>query len=364
MQKIYTAEKIFTGSDWLPDHAVIVENDLITDVLPIVSLSHNSKADSHYPVIAPSFIDVQIYGAGGKLFAAFPEAASLHLLYDHCVGGGCNIFLPTVATNSVEVFYKCIDATREYWKQNGKGVLGIHLEGPWINPVKRGAHIEAYIHSPSENEVKDLLNYGKGVIKMITLAPEVCSKKIIDIIISEGIIISAGHSNADYHEAMAAFDGGIEAATHLFNAMSPLHHRQPGLPAATLQHHSVMASIIPDGFHVDFEMIKIAKKLMNERLFIITDAVTTSMTGEYLHTPAQQDGEEYYEAGGILSGSALTMIKAVKNLTEKAGVSLAEAIRMGSLYPARLLGISSHTGMVRKGYHANLVFLDELLNVI
>jgi N-acetylglucosamine-6-phosphate deacetylase len=364
MQKIFTADKIFTGSDWLPDHAVIIEDELIADVLPIVSLPHKSTVQGHFPIISPSFIDVQIYGAGGKLFATFPEAGSLHVLFEHCVKGGCNIFLPTVATNSLEVFHKCIDVVREYRDQNGKGVPGLHLEGPWINPVKRGAHIEEFIHAPSENEVKELLNYGKGVIKMITLAPEVCSKKIIDMIISEGIIISAGHSNADFQEALTAFDGGIEAATHLFNAMSPLHHRQPGLPAAIFQHHSVMASIIPDGFHVDFEMIKIAKKIMNERLFIITDAVTSSMSGEYLHTPAHQDGEEYYEAGGILSGSALTMIKAVKNLTQKAGVPLGEAIRMASLYPARLLGISDHTGMIRKGYHADIVFLDELLNII
>ena len=195
---------------------------------------------------------------------------------------------------------------------------------------------------------------------MITLAPEVCNKKVIDLIVKNQVIVSAGHSNATFAEGTAAFDNGIETATHLFNAMSPLHHREPGLPGAVLQHPTVMASIIPDGYHVDFEMISIAKQIMNERLFIITDAVTENNEGLYPHKLA---GDKY-ESNGILSGSALTMIKGVKNLIEKTGIELPEALRMASLYPARLLGMSNQLGMIKKGYKANFVFLDEALNII
>ena len=356
MQAVFTADKIFTGSDWLPDHAIVTENDLIVDVLPTVSLSDDVVIKKLSPMIVPSFIDVQIYGAGKKLFATYPTADSLEKLYEHCVAGGTHYFLPTAATNTMEVFYKCIDAIKKYWQQNGKGVLGLHIEGPWINKIKRGAHIESLIHSPTLDEVKELLAYGKGVIKIITLAPEVCSKEVVDCILSNDIIISAGHSNATFAEATNAFENGIEAATHLFNAMSPLHHRKPGLPGAIMQHHSVMASIIPDGYHVDFEIVSIAKKIMNERLFIITDAVTETNEGMYPH---QLAGDKY-ESNGILSGSALTMIKAVKNLVDKCGIEFTEALRMASLYPARLLGMTDHLGMIKKGYSADVIFLNEI----
>ena len=360
MQTIFTADKIFTGIDWLPDHAIVTENDLIVDVLPMVSLSHDSVIKKHSPIIAPSFIDVQIYGAAGKLFATYPAVDSLQKLYEHCVAGGTHYFLPTAATNTMDVFYKCIDAIKNYWQQDSKGVVGLHIEGPWINKLKRGAHIESLIHSPSLDEVKELLAYGKGVIKIITLAPEVCNQEVVDLILANNIIISAGHSNATFSEGTNAFNTGIDAATHLFNAMSPLYHREPGLPGAVMQHISAMSSIIPDGYHVDFEMISIAKKIMNERLFIITDAVTETNEGFYPH---QLSGDKY-ESNGILSGSALTMIKAVKNLIDKCGIELTEALRMASLYPARLLGITDHLGMIKKGYSAEIIFLDDDLNII
>ena len=364
MSKVYSADKIFTGIDWLPDHAVITQDEIIIDVLPVVSLSEEYVVIKHVPVIAPAFIDVQIYGAAGKLFATYPTVDSLAKLYSHCISGGTKNFLPTVATNTYQVIYKCIDAINAYWKEKGKGVLGLHIEGPWINKIKRGAHIENLIHSPTIEQAKELLEYGKGVIKMITLAPEICSKEIIELIRSYDIIISAGHSNATFNEANFGFDNGITAVTHLFNAMSPLHHREPGLPGAVMQHPWAMSSIIPDGYHVDFEMISIAKKVMQDRLFIITDAVTKTSEGLYPHQLAGSADSYRYESNGILSGSALTMIKGVKNLVDKCGIELSEALRMASLYPAKLLVLNDHHGKIKKGYKADLVMLDEKLNVL
>ena len=363
MQTGYTADKIFTGLDWLPDHAIIIEENRIVEVLPAVSLSQSLRAE-HFSLIAPAFIDLQIYGAMERLLSAYPSAESLRLLQAHCREGGTHRFLPTVATNTTEVFHACIDAVRKYWAEDGKGVEGLHIEGPWINPVKRGAHIEGLVRQPVLEEVRELLSYGHDVIRMITLAPEVCSQEIINTIAAEGIIVSAGHSNATFKEGMNAFDNGVEAATHLFNAMSPLHHREPGLAAAVLQHPLAMASIIPDGLHVDFEMINMAWNLMGERLFIITDAVTGTDKGAYPHVPAGEGAEARYEAGGILSGSALTMARGVKNLVEKARIPLSAALQMASLIPARLLGVGHRCGMIKKGYDADLVFLDNALNVI
>jgi N-acetylglucosamine-6-phosphate deacetylase len=268
--------------------------------------------------------------------------------------------MPCVATNSYEVIFNCIDAIKEYWNAGGKGVLGLHVEGPWINKEKKGAHIESYIHSPTVEQVKHLLEYGKNVIRIITLAPEVCSKEVIRLIQLYGVVISAGHSNATFQQAAEVFDEGIHTATHLFNAMSALQHRSPGLPGAIFHNNTVMASIIADGYHVNFEMISIAKKILQQRLFLITDAVTETNIGYYQH---QLNGDKY-TSNGILSGSAITMIQSVKNCVDKVGIDLNEALRMASLYPAKAIGINNRIGMIHKGYEESFVFLDEELNVL
>ena len=354
--KAFIADRIFTGDAWLADHAVLVENGLIVDVIQSALLPNTIECEK-FPgcFLAPAFIDLQIYGAYGKLLAVYPEADSLFKLNEYCNKGGAAFCLPTVATNAMDVFYKSIDAVRDYWSKDGKGILGLHLEGPWINPVKRGAHAEKFIHPPSMKEVEEVLNYGKGIIKMITLAPEVCGKEIIDRILADNITISAGHSNATYAEAMQGFENGISLVTHLYNAMSPLLHRAPGLTGATMDHGSVMSSIVPDGYHVDYAAIRIAKQVMKERLFVITDAVTETQDGYYQHHLA---GDKY-EAGGILSGSSLNMGKAFFNLVHHAGINMAEVLRMCSLYPARAMKLDDQLGRIQKDHHALLVVVNE-----
>jgi len=248
---------------------------------------------------------------------------------------------------------------KSYWQQGGKGVYGLHLEGPWISKAKRGAHIEAFIHSPTVAEVEELLEYGKGIIKMITLAPEVCSEDVLKRIQEEGIIISAGHSSATYKEATQAFDKGISTATHLYNAMSALQHREPGMVGALFNHATTKCSVIPDGFHADFEAVKIAKKIMGSRLFAITDAVTETTTGPYQH---QLEGDKYV-CNGVLSGSALTMHKAFYNLVKKVNIEVDEALRMCSLYPAEVLGCDDTYGKIAPGYAAQFVILKNNLEL-
>jgi N-acetylglucosamine-6-phosphate deacetylase len=289
------------------------------------------------------------------LLAVYPEVDSLYRLNDYCRAGGAAFCQPTVATNSYDVFYQCIDAVRDYWEKGGEGMLGLHIEGPWINKAKRGAHVESLIHSPTIDQVKTLIDYGKDVITMITLAPEVCSKEIIDLILSNGIIVAAGHSNASYEEAMEGFANRIPTVTHLYNAMSPLQHRGPGLVGATVDHDSITASVIPDGYHVDFAAIRIAKHIMKERLFAITDAVTETHQGHYPH---QLAGDKY-ESGGILSGSALSMAKAYFNLIRHVGVKREEALRMCSLYPARVVHREHELGRIAKGYKFAVSAVNE-----
>lgn len=355
-----TADEIFTGHEWLFDHAVITDNDKIDSIVPVAALPQGIAVKHLTGLLVPAFIDIQIYGAHGSLLAVAPTAATLYKMYDYCKAGGAPYFLPTVATNSYEVIYKCIDAVANYWKQGGEGVIGLHVEGPWISKVKRGAHIEAFIHSPTVDEVGELLQKGKGIIKVITLAPEECSTEVLNLVREHGVIISAGHSNATYEQATNAFDTGIATATHLFNAMSGFQHRAPGMVGAIFNHPSVMCSIVPDGYHVDFAAISIAKKILNERLFIITDAVTETSEGLYPH---QLVGDKY-EAGNILSGSALTMIKAVRNCVRHAGIDLDEALRMASLYPAKVLQMDHALGKIAPGYTASFTVLDKNLNVV
>ena len=356
----FRADRIFTGESWIKDQAIVVENKRIKNVVPLSELNSAHRVRS-YPScsIVPAFIDLQVYGAQGKLLSVYPEVQTLLDLAEFCNKSGTAFCLPTVATNSKEVLLKSIKAVRDYREKEGDAILGLHLEGPWLNPLKRGAHIESLIHSPTMEEVSDLVDQGEGVIKMITLAPEVCSGEVIDFILSRDIIISAGHSNATYKEGRAGFARGIRAATHLFNAMSSMQHREPGLPGAIMDDEKVMASIIPDGYHVDYSMIRIAKKIMKERLFAITDAVTETKIGAYPH---QLTGDKY-EASGILSGSALTMSKALKNLVDNVGIELGEAVRMCSLYPARVIGREQELGMISPGYICKMVVLDEKLEI-
>lgn len=349
-------QRVFTGDQWLTNHAVVVSDGVIEKVLPVEDLVEGEDiVELKGKMLAPAFIDLQIYGANKKLFSVYPTVEALGDLFAYCSRGGAALFQPTVATNTMEVFYHCIDAARKYRQQGGKGMIGIHLEGPWINAEKRGAHKLECIHPPTTKEVQDLLEYGKGVITMITIAPEVCSEEVIRLIQTNNIIISAGHSNVSCQQALAAFDRGIPVVTHLYNAMSPLHHREPGLVGATFVHPHVRASIVPDGYHVDFNAVRIAKDVMKERLFAITDAVTETSQGFYPH---QLTGDKY-ESEGILSGSALTMHKAFVNLVRHVGIPVEEALRMCSLYPARVMQIDDRYGKIAQGYAAELIVLDE-----
>ena len=241
--------------------------------------------------------------------------------------------------------------------QGKKGVLGLHLEGPYINMKKRGAHLKQFIREfPSLEEVEKLLNKGEGVIKMMTIAPEVVSDDVIELLQKHGVVLSIGHTNATFVEAKKAFAKGINLATHLFNAMSPFQHREMGVVGAIYSDENVCTSVVADGYHVDFEAIRLSKKLLNERIFLITDAVTENKIGQYNH---QLEGDKYVISDGTLSGSALTMLKAVQNCVEKIGIPLAESLRMASLYPAKAMNLDHVLGRIEVGFEADFAVFTE-----
>ncbi|CAN5840289.1 N-acetylglucosamine-6-phosphate deacetylase [soil metagenome] len=353
---IYKATYIFTGYEMLNDYAVSVKDDIIEKLLPISEIASGEQiTDLGDVLLAPAFIDIQLYGAQGRLLAIYPDAETVAEIAKYCMDGGAAWCLPTIATNPYKTIFECIDAIRSYWKQGGKGVIGLHVEGPWLNPAKRGAHREEWIFSPTAEQAKELLDYGKNVIKLITIAPECVSGEVIELIRSYGIIISAGHSNATYEQAIVAFDEGIHTTTHLYNAMSPLQHRAPGLVGAIFNHPKVLSSLVPDGHHVDFAAIRIAKAVMGSRLFAITDAVTETTEGYYLH---HFEGDKF-TSNGILSGSALTMYKAFRNLADHCGIHPEEALRMCSTYPAMALQMENELGVIKEKAKAPMIVLDK-----
>jgi N-acetylglucosamine-6-phosphate deacetylase len=354
---------VHDGTSTLHEHAVVChQRGLIRGVIPIRELSKNIRQiDLQGNHLAPSFIDLQIYGAANQLFSAYPTLDTLMKTSAHCRAGGGIHFLITIATNSWDVVDQAIEAGHAYLKKGNSGFLGLHLEGPFINPLKKGAHVASFIEKPTLKRIKKLLEKGKNIILMMTIAPECCSDDVIELLKEHHITLSAGHSNATYEEAMLAFDRGFSSVTHLYNAMSGLHHRSPGLVSAAFNHHSVTASIVADGHHVDWAAIKIAKKLMEERLYLITDAVTGNDKGEYVH---QLNGDKYVLPDGTLSGSALTMMGAVKNVVKHCDIELDEALRMASLYPAQVIGIETAQGRIEKGFDGNLVVFDNDLNLI
>ncbi|HYK57744.1 MAG TPA: N-acetylglucosamine-6-phosphate deacetylase, partial [Flavisolibacter sp.] len=262
----------------------------------------------------------------------------------------------TLATNSMELFKEAIRVVKN---NPHPALLGLHLEGPYINPQKKGAHIEQYIKAPQLEEVQALLDEANGVVKMITLAPEITDPSIIRLLVDNGVIVSAGHSNATYEEGLKGFASGIQTTTHLFNAMSPLHHRDTGLSGAVFQTPDVFASIIADGIHVDYQTLSISKKLLKERLFIITDAVEENREGAYVHVKQK---DRFTLPDGTLSGSNLTLLTAVKNCVRHAGISLEEALRMATLYPAQLIHAKDR-GRIEAGAKADLVIFDKEFSV-
>jgi N-acetylglucosamine-6-phosphate deacetylase len=361
MKKAFTNASIFTGKEKLTGSAILVNDKIIETIVPVNEVPigygiHDLKGNN----IAPALIDLQIYGGNGYLFSANPSAEAIEATYNYCLQGGCAQFLLTMATNSKEIFSKGIQIAKQYLNAGGKGLLGLHLEGPWINTIKRGAHAAEFIHQPTLKKVKELVQEGEGVIKMITLAPEEVDESIIDYLQENNIIVSAGHSNATYRQATQSFTK-IKTATHLFNAMSPLQSREPGMVGAVYDHPSVRSSIVADGIHTDYAALRISKKILKERLFLITDAVSATSEGPYTHV---FNKDRYTLPDGTLSGSALTMMQAVKNCVQYGNIDLQEALRMASFYPAKIIGIENDYSRIKENYAASFVVFDDDMNVI
>jgi N-acetylglucosamine-6-phosphate deacetylase len=360
MKLAFTNARIFDGATFVTNKVLLTTKDKIIGWSDLDTVGEDFEIiDLEGLMLVPGFIDIQIYGGNGKLFNNETSADTIAATYESQRKTGTTGFLMTLSTSPFEEIMKAIEEADYCINNHYPGFLGLHLEGPFFNPVKKGAHVAAYIRKPTLEELKQIVEKGAKSVKYMTIAPEMFDEETLDYLLQSHIVVSAGHSNATYQEAMQAFGRGIGRVTHLFNAMSPLQSREPGLVGATYD-SSVLASIIADGIHCDFASLRISKKIMGERLLLITDAVTESLTGDYKFRFAQ---DRYVDEQGILSGSALTMNQAIKNCVEKVGIPLEEALRMASLYPARALQAESFLGAIKVGYQADMAILDDSLNV-
>ncbi|MDN3613517.1 N-acetylglucosamine-6-phosphate deacetylase [Vibrio gallaecicus] len=359
--------KIYTGSDILTDHAVIIENELIKSVCPVADLPKNIEVhDLNGANVSPGFIDLQLNGCGGVMLNDEITAETMQIMHKANLQSGCTSFLPTLITSSDEDMRAVIAAAREYHNQYQNQSLGLHLEGPYLNVAKKGIHSVDHIRK-SDSEMISLICENSDLVTKVTLAPEQNDPEHIERLRKAGVVVSIGHTNATYAEARQGFEAGITFATHLFNAMTPMVGREPGVVGAIYDTPEVYAGVIADGFHVDYANIRIAHKIKGEKLVLVTDA--TAPAGADMEYFIFVGKKVYYRDGkcvdenGTLGGSALTMIEAVQNTVEHAGIALDEALRMATLYPAKAIGVESKLGRIKKDLVANLAVFDRDFNV-
>ena len=341
-------DKIFTGSEWVRDKSIVIEDGRIAKIAP------GEGVGAQMGFLCAGFIDLQLYGGGGKLFSNQATTECITSTFEEHIKTGTVAFQITLNCSPKNTMSQAIQACKNY---QGKGLVGLHLEGPFFNPVRRGAHQEEFVQKPDMTFIEALIAETDGLPTYLTIAPEMFESAVLDRLIQSPIMVSIGHSEASFDQAMGAIEKGISRITHLFNAMSQWQSRALGIVGASFSSNA-WTSIIVDGQHCDFESVKLAKKLNGDRLFLITDAVTNDVSGPYFFS--QTDGRFTNDAG-TLSGSSLTMQQAVQNCVENVGIPLEEAIRMASIYPAKVANLDQDLGSIEVGKRACFIhFSDDL----
>jgi N-acetylglucosamine-6-phosphate deacetylase len=361
--------KVMTERGLVDGLAVRIEGERIAALGPRDEMTSSAEVcDLQGALLLPGFIDTQVNGGAGLLFNDEPTAATIAAIGAAHRRFGTTGFLPTLISDDLGAVKVAISAAREAIVAASPGVLGIHIEGPFLNVTRRGIHDASKLRRTDDSSFDLLTSLGVGRT-LVTLAPEETSLETIARLAKAGVVVSAGHSNAPYGAVRAALDHGLSGFTHLFNAMSPLTSREPGVVGAALEDDKAWCGIIVDGVHVDPVVLKLALRLRpHERFNLITDAmpcVGTSATSFRLQGKAitVRDGA-CFDDDGTLAGSALDMAGAVRNAVRLLGLDLADASRMASSNPAEFLGLDHELGRIARGCFADLVLLDDDLRVL
>ena len=357
---------IHTGDEIIHDGVIIIEDGIIVSADKIIP-QNIEQINLKGLNIAPGFIDTHINGGEKFYFSQFPTEESIDDIYKSSLQYGTTHVLPCLITSSHENILKGIEAIKNYRSKYNNGVLGMHLEGPFINPVKRGAHLAEQVRKPTNKELEEIIKYGKGVIKLMTIAPECFEDEQLDMLMESGFVISAGHSNMTYRQAQYYFSKGIHLITHLFNAMTQFGHREPGLVGAIFSNDAVYAPIILDGVHCDYAAAKLAYQLKKDKLILISDALFLSRKMEGFKWGAFEahlvDGF-YRNAEGNLAGSTISMAEAVQNAVIHLGAPISEAIKMATSRVAASIKMENEIGKIKIGMPATFVKFNDDLTLV
>jgi N-acetylglucosamine-6-phosphate deacetylase len=362
----FHAKRLFDGQCFHDDHVLTITDGVIS----AIDQDTNDVDVKVTGLVVPGYIDLQVNGGGGALFNDAPSVDKLKTIMAAHAKFGTTAMMPTLITDKVEVMQQAADAMAKALAEKTPGMLGIHFEGPHLSLAKKGTHCAELIRAISEAEWQVLSRKDIGQV-MVTLAPETVSEKDITRMVELGIKVCLGHTNADYITAQKAVDAGASGFTHLFNAMSPLQGREPGVVGCALLNDNTQCGLIVDGHHVDYASCQLAIKTKPAGgVFLVTDAMPP--VGTDMKEFPLYDRTVYVENGkltsttGELAGSSLDMATAVKNTHLSLKVPLDETIRMASMYPAQYLYSNNNVvrGSLTLGMFADMVILDDDLSVI
>ena len=363
-----TNANVLTDDGFRPDLAVLVEDGKVVALLPESGLPAGvTRRDLGGGHLLPGYIDVQVNGGGGVLFNNAPTVEALRTIVAGHRRFGSTGLMPTLISDDVETMRLAVAAVRQAIAEGVPGVLGIHLEGPYIAPERKGTHNADKFRVPDAAEIEMATSLDNGVT-LVTLAPEQVPADTIRAMVARGAKVAAGHTAASYEQARVGLDAGISGFTHLYNAMTPLQGRDPGVVGAALEDPHSWCGVIVDGVHVHPASLRVALAAKPRgKVVLVTDAMPMVGSDDpsfnlYGETIVAKDGV-VRNAAGSLAGSALDMASAVRNTVQMLGLPLEEAARMASTYPVQFLGIDDYRGRIAPGCAADLVLLDDALQV-
>jgi N-acetylglucosamine-6-phosphate deacetylase len=349
--------------------AVLIDQGRIVDIVSPTDprLTGAARFDLHGQSLVPGFIDTQVNGGGGVLFNAAPTVDSIATIAKAHRRFGTTGLLPTLISDDAEVMSNAIAAIDAAIEQHVPGVLGIHLEGPYLAKARKGVHDAGKFRVPEAAEVRMAASLRNGKT-LLTLAPEQNPPEVLADFLAQGVIVAAGHTAATYAQTRSALDAGVRGFTHLYNAMTPLSGREPGVVGAALDDTESWCGVIVDGHHVHAATLRIALAAKPRgKVFLVTDAMppvgSDSPSFEISGEIATARDGLLTTPDGTLAGSVLDMAQAVRNSVQWLGVSVEEAVRMASTYPADFIGLSTSHGRIAPGYAADFVALDDQLQV-
>jgi N-acetylglucosamine-6-phosphate deacetylase len=358
---------VFDGTRLRRDQAVLIENGSIKDVVAESTLAGGVERQKISGLLAPGLIDIQVNGGGGVLFNDQPTAEGIAAIGAAHRKYGTTGFLPTLITDTADCMKEAIAAASAAIQARGAGVLGIHLEGPFLNPERKGIHRAALMRGIAGSD-EAMIDLPAGGRILMTVAPEKTDPETIARLTKSGIVVAAGHTKADVDTIRRAQAAGLTGITHLFNAMPPLMNRDPGPVGAALDDRELWCGLIVDLHHVSAVALRVAIAARGtERMILVTDAMPSVGTDAKSFNLLGQDirlvDGVLVSKEGTLAGSHLDMASAVRNTVRHLGVSVEEALRMASLYPAEFLRLDGELGRIAPGYRADLVLMDANFQV-